>query len=160
MENHSPEEPLIFEKLIPASITEVWDAWTTEEGVKTFFAPACRIDLRPGGAYEMYFDVEAAPGLRGGEGCCILAIEKPILLSFTWNFPPEISGLRNDRQGTHVTLRLLKESTEATRVRLIQDGWGSGVDWEKGKTYFARAWGEIVLPRLYQSFTVGPISWN
>lgn len=160
MTNKPPENTLTFEKLIPASINEVWNAWTTEEGVKTFFAPACCIDLRPGGVYEMYFDVEADPGLRGGEGCRILAIEEPTLLSFTWNFPPDIPGLRNAQQNTHVTLSLFEETRGETRVRLIQDGWGSGADWEQGKIYFKRAWGEVVLPRLYQRFTVGPISWN
>lgn len=158
--NNLQENILTFEKLIPASIDEVWAAWTTEEGVKTFLAPACKIDLRPGGIYEMYFDIEAAAGLRGGEGCRILAIQKPILLSFTWNFPPVIPELRNEQQNTHVTLRFIEETANVTKVSLMQDGWGSGADWERGRIYFERAWGGIVLPRLYQRFSTGPISWN
>ncbi len=151
---------LIFDELVPAPLQEVWNAWTTEEGVKTFFAPACRIDLRPGGAYEMYFDPESAPGLRGGEGCRILAVEKPILLSFTWNFPPDLPGLRNERQSTHVVLRFFEETASSTRVKLIQDGWGSSRDWDQGKSYFKRAWGDVVLPRLVLRFTEGPINWH
>lgn len=160
MSNISEDQILVFEKIIPASIEKVWDAWTTEQGVKSFFAPDCFIDLKPGGAYEMYFNSVAEPGERGGEGCLILAIQKPAMFSFTWNFPPEIPLLRNDHQHTHITLRLSAALQGSTLVRIIQDGWGGGVEWEKGFAYFSRAWGEIVLPRLYDRFTKGPILWN
>ena len=93
--------PLEFEEIIPAPIEAVWQAWTTAEGVRSFFAPQCTIDLRPGGAYEMYFDLEAASGLRGSEGCVVLAIEEPYMLSFTWNAPPELPRIRDHH--THVT---------------------------------------------------------
>lgn len=160
MRKISREPVLVFKKTIPASIEEVWEAWTTEQGVKTFFAPDCHIDLKPGGAYEMFFNPEGAPGERGGEGCQILAIEKPTLFSFTWNFPPEIPLLRNTHQHTHVSLRISPILPKNTLVRIVQDGWGVGEEWEKGLAYFSRAWGEIVLPRLYDRFTKGPIIWN
>jgi len=160
MSKPSEEQVLVFEKLIPAPIEKVWEAWTTDHGVKSFFVPDCFIDLKPGGAYEMYFNPEGAHGERGGEGCLILAIEKPNLFSFTWNFPPEIPSLRNDHQHTHITLRLSETQPGSTLVRLLQDGWGGGAEWEKGAAYFERAWGEIVLPRLYDLFTKGPILWN
>ena len=63
------------EILVDAYKNDVWKAWTTEDGTKTFFAPDCKIDLRPGGAYEMYFNPDAPEGDRGGEGCRILALE-------------------------------------------------------------------------------------
>ena len=73
---HCIDRIIEFEVSIPAEMDAVWEAWTTEEGVKSFFAPECRIELHPGGAYEMYFDLDAESGLRGGEGCRILAIEQ------------------------------------------------------------------------------------
>lgn len=159
MTDIAQERTLVFEKIVPARINEVWEAWTTEEGAKTFFAPECKIDLQPGGCYEMYFDTEAVQGKRGGEGCKILAVVKPNFLSFTWNFPPDIQELRNSCQSTHITVNLIEQIPGVTLVRLTQDGWGTGKDWDKGMTYFTRAWGEVVLPRLYRRFTEGPISW-
>lgn len=160
MSNRLKGFSLKFEKTIPAPILEVWNAWTTEEGVKTFFTPECWIELNPGGAYEMYFNLDAEPGLRGGEGCRILAIEKPTMLSFTWNFPPDIPSLRDSNQQTHVTVRLSKVSPDSTLIGLHQDGWGEGDEWQEGIEYFKHAWGDIVLSRLQQRFTSGPISWN
>jgi hypothetical protein len=53
-----------------------------ESGAKTFLTTNCIIDLRPGGAYEMYFDLDAQQGYRGGEGCLILAIQSMQMPSF------------------------------------------------------------------------------
>jgi len=47
------DKAIIAELDIPAPRKDVWDAWTTEAGAQCFFAPRCRIELRPGGAYEM-----------------------------------------------------------------------------------------------------------
>jgi uncharacterized protein YndB with AHSA1/START domain len=149
---------LEFKELIPASIAEVWNAWTTEEGVISFFAPACRLDLRPGGAYEMYFNIDAEIGERGGEDCVILAVDKERMLSFTWNAPPEFPAIRH--QKTHVTIRLAKVDGTNTTVTLQHDGWGEGEAWQQVRNYFYRAWGEIVLPGLRQRFIGGPIHWD
>ncbi len=143
---------------VNASVDEVWDAWTTEEGIKTFFAPQCSIELRPGGKYEMVFMLSAKPGERGSEGAVFLALEKPRMLSFTWNAPTELPDIR--RQRTHVTLTLTKVDERVTKVKLVNDGYGSGGQWKKALEYFERAWGKIVLPRLRHRFDHGPIDWE
>lgn len=150
--------PLEFTEEVPASVKEVWQAWITEEGAKTFFAPDCLIQPRVGGSYEMYFDLDAPKGSRGGEGCEILAMEDQRMLSFTWNAPPEIPSVRC--QHTHVAVYFEPLTENTTRVTLVHDGWGTGEDWQKTRGYFIRAWGEVVLPRLKSRFTYGPIQWN
>ena len=148
----------ITEKIhVPASVESVWEAWATEEGTRTFFAPACCIDLRPKGAYEMYFDLRAAEGLRGGEGCQVLAVQLNRMLSFTWNAPPSLPSVRG--QYTHVTVTL-KGNLEGTRVKLEHTGWGYGGEWDQAFEYFHVAWSKVVLPRLAYRFTVGPIAWE
>jgi uncharacterized protein YndB with AHSA1/START domain len=149
---------LRFETVIEAPRGQVWQAWTTREGVLSFFAPNCRLEMEPGGAYEMYFNLDAPKGEWGGEGCRFLAIEEPCMLSFTWNAPPEFPDVR--RQKTHVTLRFEEVSMERTRVILTHDGWGSGEEWQLARAYFERAWGQVVLPRLQKRFLDGPIHWD
>jgi len=101
----------------------------------------------------MYFDLEAPAGFRGGEGCKVLAIDPPYMLSFSWNAPPELPAIRSHY--THVIVRLIRISSQETLVQLTHDGWGISEEWQKGIDYFRRAWGEIVLPRLKQRFTTG-----
>jgi hypothetical protein len=53
---------------IEAPVADVWNAWTTEAGVTSFFAPGTKIEPRVDGLYEIYFDPTQPPGQRGAEG--------------------------------------------------------------------------------------------
>jgi uncharacterized protein YndB with AHSA1/START domain len=152
------ERVLTAQVEVLAPLEDVWDAWTTESGVRTFFAPACRIDLHPGGAYEMLFNLGAEPGLQGGEGNRLLAIQPRAMLSFSWNAPPELPAVRWQR--THVSVRFASLGPQNTRVSLRHDGWGEGGEWDEAFRYFERAWKCVVLPRLRCRFEHGPIDWN
>lgn len=146
------------EIVVAATPERVWDAWTTEAGVKSFFAPACNIDIRVGGPYEILFDLDAAPGEKGGEGVKILAVQPPKMLSFTWNAPPHLPNVR--QQHTHVVVRLNPVGNAQTQVTLHHDGWGEGEEWGQAFAYFSRAWPDVVLPRLKYRFAVGPVDWG
>ena len=61
------------EMTIPATLEEVWDAWTTTEGVKTFFSSEAKVELAIGGPFEIYFLLDAAYGSKGSEGCRVLS---------------------------------------------------------------------------------------
>lgn len=129
-----------------------------EEGAETFFAPRCPVELRPGGAYEMLFDLEAEPGSQGGEGMVVMAFEAERMLSFTWTAPPSLPQVRH--QMTHVVIRFFEMDTGGTRVTLHHDGWGEGGEWDEAFKYFSRAWNGVVLPRLVHRFAYGPINWS
>ena len=152
------ERKISYSITVNAPLPNVWEAWTTEEGAKSFFAPDCRIDLRSGGAYEMYFNLDAPEGERGGEDLTILAIQPETMLSFTWNAPPDLPEVRG--QMTHVTLLFEPSEEGKTRLHLIHDGWGEGGQWDQAFDYFTRAWGEVVLPRLEYRFEKGPVDWE
>ena len=53
---------------VNAPIAKAWAAWTTPEGVKTFFAPGCNVEARVDGPYDILFAPDARPGKRGAEG--------------------------------------------------------------------------------------------
>ena len=143
---------------VPAALTEVWHAWTTEEGAQSFFAPRCNIDLRPGGAYEMLFDLNAEHGKQGGEGMVVMAVQPERMLAFTWNAPPHLPTVRG--QMTHVVIRMFEMEAGETRVTLHHDGWGEGSEWDDAFQYFSGAWADVVLPRLRYRFESGPVDWS
>ncbi|HNX49850.1 MAG TPA: alpha/beta fold hydrolase [Thermoanaerobaculaceae bacterium] len=144
---------------VKASLQDVWWAWTTVDGVKTFFAPDARIELRPGGAYEMYFGPDQPVGQKGGEGCRVLSLLPMEMVSFEWNFPPSIPSLRTSGARTWVVIQLTETAPGTVHVRLSQLGWQPGKDWDKGFTYFDHAWG-VVLQRLQRRFASGPLDWK
>ena len=145
------------EAAIAASLREVWQAWTTEKGVCTFFAPAANVDLEIGGLYEMLFNPDAPAGSKGSEGCKVLSYLPDQMLSFDWSAPPQYPDIRTER--TWVVVELTAGPLNTTRVELSHLGWGEGDEWDQVFQYFKRAW-DIVLGRLAYRFSHGPIDWN
>ena len=143
---------------VNAPVEDVWEAWTTAEGARTFFGADARIELKPGGAYEIYFNAEEREGLRGSEGCKVLAFRRPQFLVFSWNAPPEIPTIRKSKMKTRVEVRL-ESAGDRTDVSLTHSGWGTGADWDETFDYFERAW-DVVLSRLKGRFDDGPFDWT
>jgi uncharacterized protein YndB with AHSA1/START domain len=141
---------------VPATVEEVWKAWTTSEGATTFFAPHAHIEAEVGGAYELYFDTESPEGARGSEGCVVHSLLPPSFLAFSWNAPPHLPRVRDLR--TLVTLRF-GSTSEGTRLEMQHSGWGVEADWREARTYFESAW-TVVMDRLVQRFEKGPMDWN
>ena len=138
---------------VAAPAEDIWWAWTTDAGIRTWLLDDSRIELRVGGPYEWYFDsdTDAAPGERGSEGCQVLGYQPPTMLSFSWNAPPHLPQARAQR--TVVLLRLRPDLEDnATRVELTQLGWGAGGEWDEAHDYFDAAWGRV-LDRLVDYFS-------
>lgn len=139
-----PERVLVKEVTVGAPVAKVWEAWTTPTGIASFFAPDAKIELRPGGAFELYIVPSAPAGQRGAEGCTVLAYVPERVLAFTWNAPPSIPKLREAEARTQVVLEFTSLGPQRTKVRLSQHGFGEGEDWEKYYGYFDRAWGNVL----------------
>ena len=122
---------------VQAPVEEVWKAWTTTEGITSFFAPEARVEARPGGPFEVYFNPYAKPGMRGADDMVVLAVQEMRMLSFTWNAPPHLAQAR--RQRTSVTVRLKPAAAGMTEVRLTHGGWGDGGQWDQAYQYFDKA---------------------
>lgn len=142
---------------LPAPVSEVWKVWTTEAGVTSFFAPGAHIEPRIDGAYEIFFNPKAEPGMRGADGMRILAFEPERRLAFTWNAPPSIPAIRGQR--TMVVVELQPAGEGRTKLRFTHLGWGEGTDWDAAYAYFDKAWSTFVLPNLKHRFEKGPVDW-
>ena len=141
------ERAVAGEVVVDAPVAQVWKAWTSSAESNKWFGADSKIELRVGGAYEIYFDADEKIGCNG---CTILAIQPEKLLSFTWNAPPHLPEAR--AQFTHVTVRLEPVGDNQTRVILREDGWGDGGQWDEAYKYFERAWLQMVLPNLQKHF--------
>lgn len=141
---------------VPASLDEVWAAWTTREGIVSFFAPDARVEARVGGPFQIFIDPGAAPGAKGADDMRFLALQPKRMLSFDWNAPPHLPEARAQR--TFVIVRLEPLGDQLTRVSLHHTGWGDGGQWDQAYAYFDRAWGNV-LANLKKRFEQGPQDW-
>ena len=145
------------EVLVKAPVEAVWQAWTTSEGIKTFFAPDARVEARVDGPFEIYMNPFAPPGMKGADDMRILALQPQRMLSFTWNAPPHLPEARAQR--TYVTVRMKPATEGETQVTLTHGGWGDGGQWDQAYDYFNRAWGNV-LANLQKRFVEGPVDWK
>ena len=141
---------IIKSTIVAADINHVWQKWTTHEGLKTFFGVDNKIELRPGGPYEIYFLLENPPGTRGGEGNQVLSFLPREMLSFSWNAPPSIPEIRNHAHRTWVVVVFRELGPLKTEVTLKHVGWLDGEKWDETIAYFEKAW-DIVLNSLQAS---------
>jgi uncharacterized protein YndB with AHSA1/START domain len=153
----SAERSINKEIVIDATVAQAWHAWTTREGIVSFFAPDANVDARVGGAFHIYFDPLAKPGAKGADEMRYMALQPMRMLSFDWNAPPSLPEVRN--QHTFVVVRFEPVGDKQARLTLTHIGWGEGGEWDKAYAYFDRAWGNV-LGNLKKRFESGPVDWT
>ncbi len=152
------ERLIVKEVLVKATPEEVFQAWSTSEGIATFFAPEARVEARSGGSFEVYINPYAPPGMKGADDMKVLAVQENRMISFTWNAPPHLAETRAQR--TVVIVRMKPAVDGQTQVTLTHVGWGDGGQWDQTFTYFDRAWGNV-LANLQKRFAEGrPVDWT
>jgi uncharacterized protein YndB with AHSA1/START domain len=153
----SAERSLDKSLVVPASLDQTWDAWTTREGIISFFAPDARIEPKVGGAFQIYFNPLGEPGMKGADDIRFMALQPKKMISFDWNAPPHLPAVR--QQFTFVVVRFESVGPKETRVTLHHAGWGDGGEWDQAYAYFDRAWTNV-LANLKKRFESGPIDWT
>ena len=51
--------------VVPATLDQAWDAWTTREGITSFFAPDAKIEPKLGGAFQHLHQPAGRAGIEG-----------------------------------------------------------------------------------------------
>ena len=151
------ERAIDKEVVVAATLDQAWAAWTTRDGITSFFAPEAEIDARVGGAFHVFFNPLAPAGQRGADDMRYMALQPKAMLSFDWSAPPHLPEAR--AQHTFVVVRFEPVDAGHTRVRLHHTGWGDGGQWDQAYAYFDRAW-TGVLGNLRTRYDSGPIDWT
>ncbi len=142
---------------VKAPVEAVWKAWTTTEGIKCFFAPDARIEARPGGPFEVYFNPYAKPGAqgRGRHGGAGGAGEPDALLHLELAAAPG----RGPQPAHRVTLRFSPRGRTGPRSASRTAAGATAGSGTSPSTYFDTAWGNV-LANLEKRFVEGPIDWS
>jgi len=140
---------LRIELSIPAPVREVWQAFTTQQGLSTWLAPDVSVELKPGGDWLVKF-----PGSTGGGTILIFIPEKEIVISAL--APDRFPHVRAAR--TRAVFTFTPEGN-STLVCLTQTGWQSGPEWDAAYEYLAAGNAEI-LAMLHHRFVSGPTDWK
>ncbi|UWZ82397.1 SRPBCC family protein [Occallatibacter riparius] len=140
---------LQIELSIPAPVHEVWQAFTTEQGLTTWLAPSVSVDLKPGGDWLVKF-----PGSTGGGTIVSFVPEKEIVINAL--APDRFPNVRVARTRAVFTFT---PAGGSTLVRLTQTGWQSGAEWDAAYEYLAGGNAQL-LAMLHHRFVAGPTDWQ
>jgi uncharacterized protein YndB with AHSA1/START domain len=145
----SDSPALKIELSIPAPVHEVWEAFTTAKGLKSWLAPDVSVDLKPGGDWLVKF-----PGSTGGGTIESFVPEKEIVIRAL--APDRFPQVRAAR--TRAVFTFTAEGNK-TRVCLTQTGWQSGAEWDAAYEYLAGGNAQL-LAMLHHRFVAGPTDWQ
>jgi len=143
---------LDFAVTVPATLDQVWEAFTTVPGVTSWLAPEAAVELRPGGKWEVSF----GPGSSTAGGTIEL-VQPRSLLAISAMAPDRFPTVRRER--TDAVFLFEAAGPNATLVRLTQTGWKQGAEWDAAFSYLAGGNAEL-LEALYHRFAVGPMRWK
>ncbi|HRC86165.1 MAG TPA: SRPBCC domain-containing protein [Thermoanaerobaculia bacterium] len=137
-----------IERVVEAPADKVYQLWMSAEGIRSFFAPAARVEPVVGGRYELMFDPEHDPdGERDGtKGARILAIEPNRFLAFEWRGRQNMVEMNAQPLPTWVELHFAPVVGErgSTRISLEHYGFGTGGTWEEAYVFFQNAWKSVM----------------
>ena len=151
------DRTIFLEATVAVPPAEVFRLWTSEDGIKKFFAPAARVEASVGGRYEIIFAPAKDPegNSHGTKGARILKLVPEKELAFEWvtfagdellgrNAPPYAPAAeRNVRPlptWVELTFEPVEGQPEKTHVRFAHYGFRDGERWEQSFHWFKRAW--------------------
>jgi uncharacterized protein YndB with AHSA1/START domain len=144
-----PAKVLRIELSIPAPVDDVWQAFTTAQGLTTWLAPDVSVDLKPGGDWLVKF-----PGSTGGGTIVSFVPEREIVINAL--APDRFPAVRAAR--THAVFTFTPAGS-STLVCLTQTGWQSGAEWDAAYEYLAAGNAQL-LAMLHHRFAAGPTDWQ
>lgn len=134
-------DTLRAQEIVPASIDEVWAAFTSTSGVEAWMVPVAEVDFRIGGTLKTNYDRAAGIGGPGTIVHHILAYEPRRMIAMRFD-APENAAVAKIAEATWWLVRLDPIDLTRTRVTISHCGFGAGPEWEQARTHFARgnAW--------------------
>lgn len=153
------DRTVVVEATVDAIPQRVFEAWTTAEGLKSFFGPKAVVEPRVGGVYTLVFTPETDPeGLTlGTKGARILRFEPGKSLAFEWitfvgqdglgpERPPYMAPAERNARPLPTWVELSFEALPEgrTHLKLCHYGFRRGGPWEAAYPYFTSAWAGVV----------------
>jgi len=144
---------------VPAGVQEVWNAWVSAEGFRSWAAPFAHVDLRVGGAIESSYDPKGKAGDPGNIRNEFVALV-PLRLFVIRNTqaPAQVPFDAPSFQKTVTAVLLTPLGDSKTRVTVTNSGYRAGPEWDTTYAFFQQgnAW---TLSQLRKRFETGPTDW-
>jgi len=136
------ERVLRTEATVHAPVAQVWKAFTTEDGVRSWMVPVAEVDFRVGGTIQTNYNPDARIGDPGTIVHHIVSYEPERVLAMHFDASATSPEWAKLAQATWVVYRFEPIGADQTRVTISMMGWGTGPAWDDSYQHFEKgnAW--------------------
>ena len=146
--------PLIHDAIVAAPAADVWAAFTTGEGLRSWMAPHAEIDLRLGGLMRANYDATASLADAGTISNRIIAFEPGRMLALQVADPPRGFPFPTAIQQMWTVLYFEPLDGRRTRVRSVALGFDPGEESQQMRAFFQQG-NATTLAQLQKRFPQG-----
>lgn len=137
-------ERVVFVAELEAGIDEVWDAFTTNEGLRMWMAPLVEIDLAVGGTIRSSYDPGGTLGDDGTITNTILAYDPKRMLALKATGYPDGFPFAEAAKATWSVFYFEEVSPTTTAITIVGLGYTASEDSRKMRDFFEPANAELL----------------
>jgi uncharacterized protein YndB with AHSA1/START domain len=136
--NHADVDinPLVFETVVDAPLSEVWEAWSTSEGLSQWMAPLVEIDLQVGGLMRSNYNQDGKLGDPQTIINTILSFEPQRMISIKVAKAPEGFPFPHAISQMWSIIYFSEVETNKTSVREVSLGFSPDLESQKMRAFF------------------------
>ena len=150
------ERMLRQEVIVPGALNEVWEAFTTSEGLRSFAVPVVEFELKSGGKFHTHYQPGAKIGDPGTIFNTVVAYLPLKMLAFRVGLTDRFPAGPREAGTLFTVIEFESTAPRATRVVGSMLGWGRGEDWDEVYRFFASG-NAYTLRKLQARFLKGPV---
>ena len=143
--------PLIHEGIVEAPLTEVWNVWSTGEGLRLWMAPHAEIDLRVGGLMRANYNPDGQLGDSQTIVNTVLSFEPKRMISIRVVKAPDGFPFPNAMAQMWSVIYFAAASANKTAVREVSLGFGSDEESQRMRAFFNKG-NAATLSQLQRHF--------
>jgi uncharacterized protein YndB with AHSA1/START domain len=144
--------PLVHEAVIDAPLLDVWNVWSTSEGLSAWMAPHAEIDLRVGGLMRANYNPEGELGDPQTIVNTVLSFEPQKMISIKVVKTPEGFPFPNAITQMWSVIYFTEIDAKKTAVREASLGFTADPESQQMRKFFDRG-NSATLDGLQQYFT-------
>jgi len=142
---------ITHEGLVNATLEELWAAWTTTEGLKSWLAPHAEIELRIGGLMRTNYNPDGCLGDEQTIENTILSYEPMGMLSIKVKRTPAGFPFPNAIQNMWTNMYFEPAGPDQTRIRIVGLGFTRDEESQRMRVFFDEG-NAITLKQLQEHF--------
>ena len=128
--------PLVFETIVDAPLSKVWEAWSTSEGLSQWMAPLVEIDLQVGGLMRSNYNQDGKLGDPQTIINSILSFEPQRMISIKVTRAPEGFPFPHAITQMWSIIYFSEVGTNRTSVREVSLGFSPDLESQQMRAFF------------------------